>query len=163
MAEKYALIATALDVASFFLVTTDLYGHQRLEALTGRVKRCIRVAADGRLLAQSRPVRRIAQIGATIYIGAGIAAALWVLFEWLVNRGRYDLLGGAGAAVEAVGYVVLAVSVVPMGLLFVMNGAATAALFVLRQAQFQGLLLLSGTVLFLMEKALAVAVTLDYL
>jgi hypothetical protein len=34
MANKAELVMLALDVTAFFLVTTDLYGRERLEALT---------------------------------------------------------------------------------------------------------------------------------
>jgi hypothetical protein len=153
MANKTELLSISLDIASFFLVTTELYGHQRLMTATAKFEHVLRYVEDN--------------IGWALY-----ATYVAVVIPLLSIPGAYLLIKivewNAGAFGEGYSFVMdsarngLFLSELLCAIITFPVFAAIFSFTIVRKAKFQGLLLLTGTLLFLLEKGIAVASALDF-
>lgn len=147
-------IMIALDIAAFFLVTTDLYGPQRLQALSERIS-VFQFPASLKIWEHIAVPFRILLRGLSIYIVILTPfTAIWFFPSlqssefWLVSLVRdYSLIIAGMAAIAPLAIVALA--------LFAF-GFTRAVAIIIKKVTFKGALVFTGALLFLVEKIIAI-------
>jgi len=144
-------------VSSFFCLTVDLYGEERLMRLNDRLRKRFRLTR-ARLVDSNAPewLNLIVVSGCTLFF-----SALACLFWWLIFRIPITPSDGwamiLGIALAELLYAMLAAITSILTLLGLFYLGSTLGLLLLRKVNVRGSLLLFGTLLFLVSKGLSVA------
>jgi hypothetical protein len=148
-----ALASLLLEVVSFFLVTIELYGVERLENLREKISRAgsaisVRMSAK---LRRSDPLAAYATFTITL-TAVGVDLVVLVLSVAQDDGGPTGIL--IMTTVLAVLVFVLLPSVTVLTY-WTITSAVDASTFLLRKGKFEGYLVLLGAILFLTSKGLA--------